>query len=91
MWEAIDKYLLTCDDDLSAKAEKWKETHVKRILKRLEVKIAFHKARYDRTRINIYDTRLVELNAHNDRFERHKAVRSFYITLNSIQWFDLRK
>lgn len=74
MWEAIDKYLLTCNTELAEKAEEWKTTHVKRVLKRLEVKIAFHKARYDRTRINIYDTRLAELEAHNERLERHKTV-----------------
>lgn len=74
MWEAIDKYLLTCEAELAEKAEEWKKTHVKGILKRLEVKVAFHKARYNRTRINIYDTRLAELKEHIERFERHKTV-----------------
>lgn len=79
MWEAIDKYLLTCETELAEKAEQWKDTHVKRILKRLEVKIAFHKARYDRTRINIYDTRRAELEAHAEVFDRHKTVTSDYL------------
>lgn len=85
MWEAIDKYLLTCETELAEKAEQWKDSHVKRILKRLEVKIAFHKARYDRTRINIYDTRRAELEAHAERFERHKMVITFHLNLMSAR------
>lgn len=74
LWEAIDKYLLSCHEELSRKSKELRDTHLKRILKRLEVKVAFHKARYERIRINIYNTRLAELEAHIKRFERHKNV-----------------
>lgn len=59
---------------MAEKANQWVEGYKKKLNKRLEVKTALQKAKCERAKVNIYQTRLAELQAHSERVERHKTV-----------------
>lgn len=80
LWEAIDKYLLICREEIAEKANQWVESYKKKISKRLEVKTGLQTAKYQRAKINIYETRLAELRDHSERVESHKTVSIQYLT-----------
>lgn len=79
LWDAIDNYLRSCKQEIARKAMHWSNSCRKKVAKRLEVKTAFLKTRYERVKIDIYDRRLAELRAHAERLERHKAVSNYLL------------